>query len=64
MIKIMKARVFLLYIASLLAVCPMGGNLMAQTATQPDVLKNDTASHKLIHRLGLDVRPNLSLIHI
>ena len=54
----MKAKLLLLYIASLLAVCPMGGNLMAQTATQPDVLKNDTASHKLIHRLGLDVRPN------
>ena len=47
----MKTKL-LLYIAGLLAVCPMGGNLMAQTATQPDVLKNDTVSHKLIHRLG------------
>ena len=46
----MKTKL-LLYIAGLLAVCPMGGNLMAQTATQPDVLKNDTVSHKLIHRL-------------
>lgn len=53
----MKTKL-LLYIAGLLAVCPMGGNLMAQTATQPDVLKNDTVSHKLIHRLGLDVRPS------
>ena len=50
----MKTKLLLLYIAGLLAVCPMGGNLMAQTATQPDVLKNDTVSHKLIHRLGLD----------
>lgn len=49
----MKTKLLLLYIAGLLAVCPMGGNLMAQTATQPDVLKNDTVSHKLIHRLGL-----------
>ena len=40
----MKTKL-LLYIAGLLAVCPMGGNLMAQTATQPDVLKNDTVSH-------------------
>lgn len=54
----MKTKLLLLYIAGLLAVCPMGGNLMAQTATQPDVLKNDTVSHKLIHRLGLDVRPS------
>ena len=49
----MKTKLLLLYIAGLLAVCPVGGNLMAQTATQPDVLKNDTVSHKLIHRLGL-----------
>ena len=54
----MKTKLLLLYIAGLLAVCPVGGNLMAQTATQPDVLKNDTVSHKLIHRLGLDVRPS------
>ncbi len=54
----MNTKLLLLYIAGLLAVCPMGGNLMAQTATQPDVLKNDTVSHKLIHRLGLDVRPS------
>ena len=54
----MKTKLLLLYIAGLLAVCPMGGNLMAQTATQPDVLRNDTVSHKLIHRLGLDVRPS------
>ena len=46
----MKTKLLLLYIAGLLAVCPMGGNLMAQTATQPDVLKNELTFPNNVHK--------------
>lgn len=54
----MKTKRLLICVFGLLTVGTAGGNLMAQSITRPEMLKNDSAEHKPVHKLGLDVRPS------
>lgn len=58
MIKVVKAKLLLMcFVAGLLMAAPAGGGLKAQTVALPEVWKKDSTGHKLVHRLGMDVRP-------